>query len=128
MKEKKRILIVEDDSSLCNLLKKIMEQTYEVEAFTNSLDAWDWLSAGNFPDLIITDFKMPHVDGLELIEHIRTSGIFQEIPAIILTGQSDPDLAEKKLQWDINAIVSKPFKPDHLIETVDEALKLRNHV
>lgn len=128
MEERKKILIVEDDTSLCNLLKKIMEQTYRVEALTSSLDAWDWLSAGNYPDLIITDFKMPLIDGLELVENIRTSGIYQEIPIIVLTGQEDPDLAEKKEQWDINAIIFKPFKPDHLIETVEEALKLRNHV
>lgn len=125
---RKRILVIEDDLSLCELLKKIMERFYDVEALTSSVDAWERLSSGSLPHLIITDFKMPHVDGLELIESIRTSGLYQEIPIIIITGSGDPEFERKCKKWEVTSIIFKPFNPDSLLETIDKTIKLRNHV
>lgn len=124
---KKKILIVEDDSSLCILLEKLFEVSYDVTALNSSIDAWQWLSDGNYPQLIITDFKMPMIDGLELIENIRTSGIFKEIPIFILSGNDDPRLKEKCEKWGVRAFFTKPFSPENLIQTTDETLKSLNH-
>lgn len=125
--EKNQILIIEDDISLCSLLAKILESTYDVMAMNSPIDAWDWLSEGNYPDLIVTDFKMPLIDGLELVENIKTSGLFRDIPIIILSGNSDPRLQEKCKSWGINAFLTKPFNPVFLLETAKETLNPKHH-
>ncbi|WP_170148058.1 response regulator [Marinoscillum furvescens] len=125
---KNTILIVEDDTALCALLTTYLEPVYQVHAVHNSMDAWDWLSAGNFPNLILTDFKMPFVNGMELTENLRTSGLFRDIPIVVLTGSSDPDLEEHAQIWNIERIVAKPFNPEELLETIDQTLNQANHV
>lgn len=127
---KKQILIVEDDASLCWLLKMILGETYEVEALNNPIDAWCWLTEGNTPHLIITDIMLPVIDGIELVEDIRTSGLFRSVPIIILSGYNDPELKRKCDAWGVNAFLTKPFRPQLLLETAKEALeqqKVKTH-
>lgn len=120
--QKKKVLIVEDDISLCWLLKMILDDSYEVKALNNPIDAWCWLTEGNSPHLIITDIKMPVIDGMELVEDIRTSGLFMNVPIIILSGFVDPDVKKRCDDWKINACITKPFKPELLLETARQVL------
>ena len=60
----KKVLVIEDDAPLCWLLEKILSKKYEVVVMNNGLEAWCWLTEGNHPDLIISDIKMPSLDGL----------------------------------------------------------------
>ncbi len=119
---KNKVLIVEDDISLCTLLENMLKSTYDVTALHNSMEAWQWLSAGNYPQLIITDFKMPLVDGLELVENIKSSGIFKDIPIFIISGKNDPGLREKCDQYGVKAFITKPFSPTDLIKSMKETL------
>ncbi|MEQ8470481.1 MAG: response regulator [Marinoscillum sp.] len=124
---KSKILIIEDDAALCELLDTYLGPSYEVKATINSLLAWEWLSEGNYPDLILTDFKMPYVNGSELIENLRTSGLYQEIPIIILTGSKDPSLVDHCRTWKIDTIITKPFNPADLLSTIETTLKQTKH-
>lgn len=121
-KPKKQVLIVEDDISLCWLLKMVLDQSYEVKALNNPIDAWCWLTEGNSPHLIITDIKMPVIDGMDLVEDIRTSGLYMNIPIIVLSGFVNPEIEKKCDDWKINACISKPFKPELLLETAEKVL------
>lgn len=121
-KDKKKVLIVEDDISLCWLLKMILDESYEVKALNNPIDAWCWLTEGNCPHLIITDIKMPVIDGMELVEDIRTSGLFMDVPIIILSGFVDPEIEKRCADWKIDACISKPFKPELLLDTAKKVL------
>lgn len=123
---KKQVLIIEDDASLCWLLKMILGETYEVEALNNPIDAWCWLTEGNTPHLIITDIMLPVIDGIELVEDIRTSGLFRSVPIIILSGYNDPDLRRKCDAWGVTAFLTKPFRPQLLLQTAKEALEQQN--
>jgi CheY-like chemotaxis protein len=118
----KKILVIEDDIPLCWLLEKILSPSYEVVIMNNGLDAWCWLTDNNFPDLIISDIKMPSLDGVELLENLRSSGLFKDIPVIILSGYEDA--AKRKECLDLGAInyLVKPFEPQLLLEIVNEAV------
>ena len=81
-----KVLIIEDDSPLCWLLEKILHNKYEVIIMNNGMEAWSWLSDRNIPDLIISDIKMPSLDGIELLENLSISGLFKNIPVIMCSG------------------------------------------
>ena len=117
----KKILVIEDDAPLCWLLEKILIKHKPI-IMNNGFDAWCWLSEGNYPDLIISDIKMPSLDGIELLENLSSSGLFRNIPVVILSGYEDA--AKRKECLDLGAFtyLVKPFEPRLLLEIVDKAL------
>lgn len=125
--QKKKVLIVEDDVALCSLVAGILEKDYDVTECNNSIDAWQWLSDGNSPNLVITDFKMPLIDGLEFVENIKTSGLYRDVPVVILSGNNDANLKERCEELGIKAFLVKPFSPKLLLETTEESIKSTSH-
>jgi two-component system, chemotaxis family, chemotaxis protein CheY len=118
----KKVLVIEDDIPLCWLLEKILQSKYEVMIMSNGMEAWSWLSDGNLPDLIISDIKMPSLDGIELLENISNSGLFKNIPVIILSGYEDGTKRKQCLDLGAFTYLVKPFEPQSLVAEVDRAL------
>jgi len=118
----KKVLVVEDDSPLCWLLETIMRNKYEVTVVNNGLDAWSLLSERNIPDVIISDLAMPGLDGIELLENLSESGLFRNIPVIILSGDEEPAKRKRCLDLGAFSFVIKPFEPRLLLEEVGNAL------
>ncbi len=121
----KKVLVVEDDSPLCWLLETIMRDKYEVTVVNNGLDAWSLLSERNIPDVIISDLSMPGLDGIELLENLSESGLFRNIPVIILSGDEEPAKRKRCLGLGAFGYVIKPFEPRLLLLEVSNALALR---
>ncbi len=118
----KKVLVIEDDIPLCWLLEKILQSKYEVIIMSDGMEAWSWLSDGNVPDLIISDIKMPSLDGIELLENISNSGLFKNIPVIILSGYEDGSKRKQCLDLGAFTYLVKPFEPQSLVAEVDRAL------
>src|SRR5258706_4287247 len=118
----KKVLVVEDDSPLCWLLETIMRNTYEVTVVNNGMDAWSLMSERNIPDVIISDLAMPGLDGIELLENLSESGLFRNIPVIILSGDEDPAKRKRCLDLGAFSYVIKPFEHRLLLEEVRSAL------
>jgi two-component system, chemotaxis family, chemotaxis protein CheY len=118
----KKVLVIEDDIPLCWLLEKILQSKYEVIIMSNGMEAWSWLSDGNLPDLIISDIKMPSLDGIELLENLSNSGLFKNIPVIILSGYEDGSKRKQCLDLGAFTYLVKPFEPQSLVAEVDRAL------
>ena len=112
----KTVLVIEDDVSLRWLLEKIIGRDYKVKALKNGFEAWYWLMEGNHADLIISDIKMPGMDGLELLENIRLSGLYSTMPFIILSGNDDPASEARAKKLGVSAYITKPFEPVRLAE------------
>jgi len=121
----KKVLVVEDDSPLCWLLETIMRDKYEVTVVNNGLEAWSLLSERNIPDVIISDLSMPGLDGIELLENLSESGLFRNIPVIILSGDEEPAKRKRCLGLGAFGYVIKPFEPRLLLEEVSNALAQR---
>ena len=86
LRRQRKVLIVDDESTGRTILTKIIQQVEEdvsVAAFDNPLEALKWLDI-NHPDLIITDYRMPEMNGIELIRQIRDKPASQDIPIIMI--------------------------------------------
>jgi two-component system chemotaxis response regulator CheY len=118
----KKVLVIEDDVPLCWLLEKILKNNYEVVIMNDSMEAWSWLSDGNLPNLIVSDLKMPSLDGIELLENLSNSGLFKNIPVIILSGYEDASKRKQCLDLGAFTYLVKPFEPQSLVAEVDRAL------
>jgi len=119
----KRVLVIEDDEPLCWLLEKILTGNYEPIIMRNGLEALSWLSDGNLPDLIISDVKMPTLDGIELLENIHASGILRDIPVIMLSASDEPEQRKRCMALGASNYLIKPFQPKLLIEEIENTFK-----
>ncbi len=117
MVAKKSILVVEDHESLRMLLSAMLAKDYQVVAKRDGLEALAWLGSGHLPDLIILDMEMPRVDGQEFLANLRSSGFFQSLPVIILSGSHSNDL-EQCQALGIQGVLRKPFNPVDLRKTI----------
>src|SRR5688572_11060663 len=118
----KKVLVIEDDEPLCILLAKILSKQYQVVIMNNGLEAWGWLTDGNRPDAIVSDINMPLLDGFELLEHLSNSGLFKDIPVIMLSGVKDAIKRDECLRLGAQAFLQKPFEPRILLETIGSIL------
>ena len=121
-----KILIIEEDTPLCWLLGKILGTRYEVTIFENGMEAWSWLSEKNIPDLIIADINLPSLDGIELLENIRMSGLLSDIPVIMLSGFPDKAKRMQCLELGAFSYVEKPFEPQSLLSEIHRGLVYKN--
>ncbi|RWU07368.1 response regulator [Pedobacter chitinilyticus] len=121
-RDKKLILLVDDEITVLKLLEFILKKDYELVIHNNGLEAISWMDEGHMPDLIISDLEMPYVDGLDFVRSLKTSGYYRDVPIILLSAAySLEDLAEK-LPYNFNLLMPKPFNPGKLKESIQNLL------
>jgi len=117
---KKRILYVEDDSTLAFLTADNLEQYYDVVHFTNGKDAFDAFNSEEF-DLCILDVMLPQMDGFELAAAIRARNI--EIPIIFLSAKTLKEDRIKGLKLGADDYLVKPYSIEELILKIEVFLQ-----
>jgi DNA-binding NtrC family response regulator len=121
MEKKISILIVDDEDSVRDSLNLwFTEDGYRVECAENAKKALSILESGSF-DIILTDLKMPGMDGLELLRRIRA--LNKESIIIVMTAFASVDTAVKALKDGAFDYVTKPFDPDDLSHLIRNATK-----
>lgn len=116
---KKKILVIEDHDSIRLLLERFLSKKFDVTCQKDGFDGLAWLSYGNIPDLIVLDMSMPRLSGLDFLNNIRTSGLFREIPVLIVSGEEDSKLIKKCSDLGIEGYIQKPFNPINLNDKID---------
>jgi DNA-binding response OmpR family regulator len=115
-----RLLIVEDDPEMLDLLRKVLEKDgYRISLAADGHEAILRLAADP-TDLVITDLMMPRVGGLELLQSIRQAR--PDLPVIIVTAFGDWHTYSRALELGVAAFLSKPLKLAELIAAVHAAL------
>lgn len=114
------ILIVEDYDSLRQLLGTYLSRYYSVLGAKDGVEAMSWLHRGMMPDAVITDLQMPELNGIEFITHLRNSGLYRDIPLIVITGEKNEETERRCRQLGIHAFVEKPFNPIILQQQLDQ--------
>ncbi|MGO9621563.1 MAG: sigma-54-dependent transcriptional regulator [Desulfobaccales bacterium] len=117
-----RILVVDDEPNMLRLLKTIlMDKTgYEVTTTNNPLEVSKLLQEDHY-QVVITDLKMPLVDGMDLIEIIKK--IDRNLPIIIITAYGTIETAEEAVQKGAYDFITKPFRKETILITIRRALE-----
>jgi len=120
---KSRVLIVDDDAGLCGMLaERLSHRNFEVSTCTSALRALDLLSAGFF-EAVVTDVKMPGMNGISLCERIATNRC--DVPVIVITAFGDFETAIGALRAGAFDFLNKPFELDELEMRLRRACQYR---
>jgi len=119
MSSQNHIWIIDDDDSIRWVLQKALEGAdFLVTSFDNANTILNKLKEGE-PDAIITDIRMPGIDGLELLSHLSTD--YPDLPVIIMTAHTDLDSAVSAYQGGAFEYLPKPFDIDDAVEIAQRA-------
>lgn len=121
----KTILVVDDFGSIRELLCKTLHQKgYETLSAENGKVAYKTLEeqSGEI-DLVLSDFNMPEMNGMELLREIRKTPAIKEKPVIFLTTESQPDKMREAKELGLSAWITKPYKLSNFLSRIEYALK-----
>ncbi len=116
-----KVLVVDDEDVIRRGICRVMEgRGYQAEAAESGYGAVEKLQKTPF-SIVITDLKMPGMDGIEVLKAIKI--LQPEVPVIIITGYSTVDTAVEAMKNGAFDYIAKPFTPDQMIEMVEKALE-----
>lgn len=110
----KKILLVDDDPTMLLLLSSILKNTYEIITHKGGDDAVLWLQDGNKPDLIICDIEMPDISGMDVLEYVKESTFYKDIPMIMLSAKKKSSDRIDFFKKGADDYLIKPFNPEEL--------------
>src|SRR4051812_1339612 len=120
----KTILVADDESHILHVVSlKLRNAGYRVVTARDGQEAFE-LALQEKPDLIITDYHMPQLSGLELCQKLKQDPRTRDIPAIMLTARGYHLEPHDTEQSGVLRMLSKPFSPRALLATVNEVLAL----
>lgn len=118
----KKILVADDEAHILHVVSmKLRNAGFEVITAVDGEEALD-LCRSEHPDLLITDFQMPFLSGLELCKQLRRQAETQDIPAIMLTARGFDIGPDEMAGAKIAAVLAKPFSPREVLHRVNELL------
>ena len=119
------ILLVEDNDDLREYLAFLLSEA-TVSTAENGQVAWDAITTMNsLPDIIISDFMMPVMDGMQLLKKIKADDRFRHIPTIMLTAKANTDSKVHALRIGVDDYLTKPFREEELKARINNLIQ--NH-
>lgn len=122
---KKQILAIDDSKAIRFLLQTVLGKEYQVITAPDGCSAMYWLSKKNLPDLIISDAQLPDMENWELVEQLSISGLYKDIPMIVLSSLDKEETSLRCMQLGVVEHFTKPFNPIDLLEAVNKISNYR---
>ena len=119
-----RLLVVEDDPACGGFLREILEADYEVAMAADGEQGWEAAQHAP-PDLILSDVRLPGVDGITLTRRLRTAAGTARVPIILLTTCNDAEARWQALEAGADELLLKPFRVREVLVAVRERLGAR---
>lgn len=118
-----KILIVDDFSTMRKIIRNILTQL----GFKNILEADDGTTALEIlskekVDLVISDWNMPKMSGLELLKAVRSNEAIKDLPFIMVTAEAQKENILEAIKYKVNQYIVKPFTPETLKEKLEKVL------
>lgn len=121
-----QVAFIDDDDVLRDANVQTLQLAgFEVLAFTSAEAALDALPTG-FPGVVVSDIRMPHMDGRQLFRRLKEQD--QDLPVILITGHADVTEAVEAMHDGVYDFVAKPYAPERLVSSVRRALEKRRLV
>lgn len=122
---KHQILAIDDSKAIRFLLQTVLGKNYQVVTAPDGCSAMYWLSKRNRPDVIVVDAQLPDMENWELIEQLSSSGIYRDIPLIVLSSLSKGETEAKCLKYGVSEFFTKPFNPIDLVTVVNKVINYK---
>ena len=116
---KKQILAVDDSKAIRFLLQTVLGRDYSVITVPDGYSAMYYLSHRAQPDLIIVDPQLPDMDNWELIQQLSTSGMYGDIPMLVLSGLPEAETEKRCNEHGVMKYFLKPFNPVEMMESIE---------
>jgi DNA-binding response OmpR family regulator len=120
---KKKVIIADDNEIIRMLLDEYLKNDFDVKTCADGREVLTELSNGNIPDLIVADVEMPNLNGWSLINNLKISVFFKNIPILILSGKDKTQEKIKFLQAGAEDYMVKPFSPEELKVKIQNIIK-----
>jgi CheY-like chemotaxis protein len=118
----RKVLVVDDEIHIVHVVAiKLRNNGFEVIAADNGAEGLK-LALAEKPDIIVTDYQMPVMTGIELVEQLRQNEDTKDTPVIILTARSFAIPQQQQDDLGISGCLSKPFSPKELLGTIEDIL------
>ncbi len=117
------IVVIEDDEAIRWLIKKVLERTYDVHVFSHVGNAMKHMSQFGHPDIVMTDIRLPVIDGKDFLRNFKRSGLYGDIPVIVISSWNDDATKKECMEAGADDYIAKPFNPEDLIKKVGSVLK-----
>jgi DNA-binding response OmpR family regulator len=119
---RKRILVVDDDPEITRMLQLMLEfQGYEVKRAHGTAQGMTILGA-EIPDLVLLDFMMPHLNGIELCTYLRRDPRTAHVPVVMYSAAANEENMQAALEAGATRFVHKTTDSDELLNVVKEVL------
>lgn len=120
---KKKILIIDDETAITKLLKLVLEQSGRYEVRCENEGGKVFAAAKSFmPDLLILDVNLPDIQGGELSAMLQQDAVLKNIPIVFLTGMASREETQAGLTITGHSVVAKPIDIEQLIECIEKNL------
>ncbi|WP_243372963.1 sigma-54 dependent transcriptional regulator [Geotalea sp. SG265] len=121
MSDAKRVMVIDNEEGLCRMMEAVLlDNGYTTKSYLRSFEAVDEFAAGQW-DLVVTDIKMPVMDGLEVLQKLKIKD--PAIPVIMVTAYATVEMSIQALRRGAYDMLTKPFEPEELLYRVKNALK-----
>ena len=121
--DKKRILIIEDEADMMEMVKFRLEASgFEVICASDGEAGLDKAAKEN-PDLILLDLMLPRIDGYKVCRELKSDEGYRRIPIVIFTARASEREREMGLDCGAEAYITKPFEPQALVDKINELLE-----
>ena len=120
MKRKRNVLVVDDEKTVCASCRKILtKEGYNVDVASSGKEALSKVKGNGF-DVVVTDWKMPEIDGIEVARRIKEEN--PNIVVILITGYPSVETSIAAIRSGVSDYVPKPFTPQELSDALIRAL------
>jgi CheY-like chemotaxis protein len=120
---KKQILAIDDSKAIRFLLQTVLGKEYQVITVPDGYSAMYYLSHRSLPDLIIADPQLPDMENWELIQQLSSSGMYGDIPVLVLSGLDGKETELKCMEYGVIGHFLKPFNPVELMSAISNLVK-----
>ena len=118
----KKIIAADDEAHILHIVSmKLRNAGYEVMTAMDGEEALD-LCQTEHPDMLITDYQMPYMSGLELCKELRRDEQTTGIPTLMLTARGFDIEADEMVEAGITAVLAKPFSPREVLQRVKDLI------